>query len=575
MNKPTELKFGNVQGFKEKILAVLTDSSTPLRNKLSVMGFNWNPLGRFWVRSEGFQPHVIDVLRSLGVHPSDSTLNEYNKRSLPPREFNNNFNSKMLLDYQKESLDFCKKTGSGIVALDIGLGKTIVGIGYADHLGLRNLVVCPASLRNQWYNELVKFNFEEPRRIIINGTKTKRGKQWDLAQECQYVICSYDLLRQSEDLKRAKLYLNDGLLICDEIMRVKTEKSKRTKAIMDLRESASFAIGLTGTPIENNLGEFYTILNIASPGFLPSYDRFAELFLVREMRQGMGGKSYWIIRGEKNVDEFRDLIKSLVIRREKRECLCLPPSSIIIRNVELSKEQKRIEKKLFELAREDPSNYLNNFKYFTYARENIISPDLLPFNFKELLREGQTKLDLWTELDLVKENSLEYVPCCRVQELINGKIKPEDIELTPRLQEIADIIEESGREKIIIYSPYVKALELIKRCILKEPCSMLIGGCDTEYELKQFREDTRVLLMSSAGEEGHNLQMSSLMIIVDKPYNPAKLSQLMGRIERKGQERPMTFYELNSPSIIEARVNAILERKEKLSERVLAQRVMT
>ena len=187
--------------------------------------------------------------------------------------------------------------------------------------------------------ELSKFNYKEPSRMVIDGTRAKRKQQWKESFNYQYVICSYDLLRQEVDLASAKSYLQGGLLICDEIMRVKTSSSQRTKAIKNLRNSALYAIGLSGTPVENNLAEFYTILNIVSPNFIPSYERFAELFLVRELRQGHNGRSYWQILGEKNVDEFRELIKPLVIRKEKRECLSLPPASTVIRRVELSKEQ--------------------------------------------------------------------------------------------------------------------------------------------------------------------------------------------------------------------------------------------
>jgi len=570
------MKFGIPEGFKEKVLAVLADSSTSLRNKLSVLGFYWNPAGKFWARGGEFQPHVVRTLQSFGIQPSKAVLDEYNSKIgfRPTRIFEDNFRHKMLLDYQKEALEFCKKSGSGIVALDIGLGKTICAVAYAEFLGQRNLIVCPASLRSQWFSELIKFNHMEPKSIIIDGSKEKRKKQWDLARDCQYAIISYDLLKQQEkntgdkvDLDRAKEFLNGGLLICDEIMRAKASSSQRTKAIKELRKSASYAIGLSGTPIENSLAEFYTILNIVSPNFIPSYEKFAELFLIRELKQGHNGKSYWLLRGEKNVDEFRDLIKPLVIRREKRECLNLPPASTVIRTVEMSKEQKRIEKKLLELAKDDPDNIL---KYFTYARENIISTSLLPFSFS--LDRKQTGLDLWAKIlgPEFGDEGLEYVPS-KAQELIEEKIKPEDIELSPRLLEVANIIEESGDQKIIIYSPYVKALEIVARCILKEPYAMLIGG---RNELEDFKRDKRILLISSAGEEGHNLQISSLMIIIDKPYNPAKVSQLMGRIERKGQLHPMTFYELNSNSVIEARINKILEKKEKLSERILAREVM-
>jgi SNF2 family DNA or RNA helicase len=433
-------------------------------------------------------------------------------------------------------------------------------------LGQKTLVVCPSSLKWQWYSELAKFNEIDPQKIVIEGSREKRAIQWDKAKDCQFVMVSYDMMRQKTDLDQAKIYLNNrGLLIFDEIMRIKSRTSQRTKACINLRDSAALCIGLTGQPVDNNLGEFYTILNIVSPNFLPSYEKFAEMFLVRELRQGSNGRSYWQIFGEKHIDQFRQIIKPLVFRREKREVLVLPPSSTVTRTVDLSKEQKRIEKRLLELAKEDPENVL---KYFTYSRENLISPSLLPVAVLDTPRG----LDLWSQIE-GDVSSLEYVPS-KVQELLEGKITPKDIELTPRLLEVKDILEESGREKIIVFSTYVKALEIVKRCLTNEDCAMVAGSYDTEDELEKFRGDTRILLASEKAQEGLNLQFCSSMIVINSSWTFSRMEQLRGRIDRRGQLHPMTFYELNSNSVIEARINKILEKKEKLSERVLAREVM-
>jgi len=562
------MMYGVPEGFKEKVLAVIADSSTKLYKNLNVLGFNYNSFGHFWIRKD-FQPHVVKALESFGIQPSKAVLDEYSQKTTfkPTRIFKHNFKSEMLLDYQKEALEFAKNAQSCVIALSIGLGKSPTSMGYADYLGQRTLVVCPASLRGQWFDELKKFNNLDPSKIVIDGSREKREKQWGTAKKCQYVICSYDLMRQKNDLDKAKLYLNgNGLLIFDEIMRIKNRESKRTKACIDLRNKAFSCIGLTGQPVDNNLGEFYTILNIVSPGFVPSYEKFAEMFLVRELRQGPNGRSYWQILGERNVDEFRDLIKPLVIRKEKREVLNLPPTSTIIRTVELSKEQKRIEKRLLELAKEDPDNIL---KYFTYSRENLISPALLPVEILDAPRG----LDLWSQVERKENLFLEYIPS-KVQELLEGKIKPEDIELTPRLLEVKDILEESGKEKIIVFSTYVKALELVKRCLTNEDCAMVAGDYNTEDEIEKFRGDTRILLASEKAQEGLNLQHCSSMIILNSSWTFSRMEQLRGRIERKGQIHPMTFYELNSNSVIESRINKILKKKEKLSEKVLARRVM-
>jgi len=399
------------------------------------------------------------------------------------------------------------------------------------------------------------------------------NRSWEDAGNYQYCIASYDLLKQkfervgkrkvpiySEDMEKAKVFVKGGLLLFDEIMRIKSRKADRTIGAKAIRKEAAFCVGLTGTPIENNLGEFYNILDIISSGFIPSYEKFAEMFLVRELKSTYGGRSFWVIRGEKNLDQFTKLVSPLYIRKEKRQCLELPPSSTVVRKIALSKKQKENEKRLLVLSQENPNDIL---KYFTYARENIISPDLIPSNFGISVPQG---LDLRADPE-------EYIPS-KAKQLIDGEIGPDEIELTPRLEEIKTLVEESGKEKLIIFSTYVKALEIIKRCILNEPCSMIIGGCKVEEEMDKFRSNTRIMLMSEAGMEGLNLQHCNLMVELNTSWTESKRQQLKGRIERSGQKNPMTFYELQSSSVVEQRVREILKRKEKLSERVLAQKVM-
>jgi len=574
------MRFGKPEGFTERVLALIGQDTLKLKDKLGVLGFTYSTLQKFWFKKE-FEPHTVDVVKTLDeVDISNAVLEEYSKcmGPFPERVYPSTFKTEMLLDYQTEALEFCKKARSGLVALAIGCGKTPTAIGYAEFLGLKNMVIVPSSLKYQWTGELLKFaDIPDNQKIVIDGkSRSKRDKQWNQSLDRKYTICSYDLLKQPEDLCQAIESLDNGFLIFDEIMRIKTPTSKRTKCAKELRKSAKYCIGLTGTPLENSITEFWNVLNVVNPSFLPNYDKFAEAFLITEIKykeyfdkktMKMKQKPYILVRGEKNVQTFRQLIQPLVFRKEKRECLNLPPSNTIVRWVESSKKQKEIEKKLFELAKEDPENIL---RYFTYAREAVISPDLIP------PLEDRGFKDIWAKFlgEEIGDGIQTGVPA-RVDQLISGELKPKDIILTPRLQEVIEIVDDSAGEKLIIFSTYVRALELIRRCILKEPSAMIVGGCDIQKESEKFRGDTRILLMSEAGAEGLNLQHCHLLLTVNKAYNPAKHQQLLGRIERSGQKSSMQFYEIrDKSSVIEKRVENILSKKTKLSEFVLAKEAM-
>jgi hypothetical protein len=120
-----QLKYGSPGDLKQKFLCLLGDT-LGLREQLGVLGFSYNPVMKIWVRQQ-FNPHVIDSLRSLdqNLDVSDIAAEAYkNKISFSlSRSFKPNCKLEMLLDYQKQALDFCKKSSSGVIALGIGLGK--------------------------------------------------------------------------------------------------------------------------------------------------------------------------------------------------------------------------------------------------------------------------------------------------------------------------------------------------------------------------------------------------------------------------------------------------------------------
>jgi SNF2 family DNA or RNA helicase len=304
-------------------------------------------------------------------------------------------------------------------------------------------------------------------------------------------------------------------VIYDEITKLKNWKALRTKAISTLQPY--FKIGLTGTPIENSLPEFYQIFRIVAPTLLGSYTQFSERYLIIE-EQGNRWHRWKEVVGTKNLDILKEKIAPKFLRRERDEVLDLPPTSDVVLRLEATKEQRTVEKSLLKLARANQELVL---ACFVFAQENTFNP--------------------------------AYIPIEKIQDI-------ELQELTPH--------------KVIVFSKFEKVLSQLQR-MLPEEISYLHGGIDTENEFKKWDTDqTRVLTMTQMGTYGLNLQSAHFMIMLDKPYNPAVIEQLKARIHRMGQKEAMIFYDLQTDLIIEKRINQILSEKRNLSASLLAKEVM-
>ncbi len=440
-------------------------------------------------------------------------------------------------------------------------------MAYAEALGCNALVLTKPTSIGQWCGEINKFAASSWTRV--DGTPKKRVKAWKEAIEnnSHYIVTSYDILkditinkrkkikRESVDFPYAAEYLgNNGIFILDEIGKVKNRDSERFKAIASLRPYAKVCVGLTATPIENNLAEFYNILSLICPEYMPSYETFEEQYLIRRLytppnykHPHWKPKSIWLIVGEKNVDKFKDIIKPIFIRYEQDEVQNLPPSSTVIREVELSPEQKKIEKILLEIARRDPTTLLTNF---SFALENVLDSSIVDME--------KVTCDIDTKEELINLGSTE--------------------KLSPRLLELQDLLDELQGEQVVIYSRSVKALKLIRDHVLKDPYSMVIGelsNAERDEEISRFQKKvTRIMLLSAAGEEALNLQNARHLIIFSKPWNFSRLIQLRGRIRRTGQQFPTIYYEFKSNSIVEERLEGVLQDKRELADMVLAKEVM-
>ncbi len=516
------------------------------KSHLSRLGFVWQPDKKYW-----FRLFDLEIVRKLmDWKQADLTpklLKFYQTETMkntPTREFVSTFRPDMLMTYQIQGVETAQKAGNFLFADDMGLGKTAQTLKIAEELGCRTLVVCPSTLVDEWGSQIKKFTESET--VLIKGSWPVRAKLWKFWKSCHpvhYVVMSWDSLRNKKDLASAQDYCRDGLIIFDEITKGKNAQAQRSKAAASLK--ARRVLGITGSPIENNLKELWHILRLVRPELFPNYERFANTFMVLE-EKNFGGYKFKDIVSYKNLDVLKQIIAPYYIRRLRTEVLQLPPSSTVVRRVDLSDQQQEIEQLLLKASQEafniDRMELV--LKYFTYGMENFISPCLLP--------QG------WTP----DENLLQ-------EELLLKLIQEASKDPTPRESEVLEILKESSPNKIIVFSGFKKALERLAGFV-QEPISWLTSGVDVQAELATWKgESSRLLFMTSAGAMGHNLQeQCSMMVVLSSLHNPRMMDQLLARISRMGQKKPVTYYVLDSDSQIEQKLHVNTAEKNELSENV-------
>ncbi|HEY2253805.1 MAG TPA: DEAD/DEAH box helicase, partial [Planctomycetaceae bacterium] len=222
-----------------------------------------------------------------------------------------------LLPYQLDGLAFAAGAGRAILADDMGLGKTIQGVGAAEFLAReaeikKVLVVCPASLKSQWRNEIHRFCDRDVQ--LISGPLAERSAQYD--NECFFTVCNYEqVLRDILAISQVTW----DLIILDEGQRIKNWEAKTSNVIKSLK--SKFALVLSGTPLENRLDELYSVVQFVDGWRLGPGFRFFNKHRVIDEK----GK----VLGYKNLGELREALKPVLLRRTRDSVkLELPPRTI-------------------------------------------------------------------------------------------------------------------------------------------------------------------------------------------------------------------------------------------------------
>ena len=443
----------------------------------------------------------------------DNVIKKYNKLEKNIK-VPGNLNA-TLRDYQVEGFEFFNTLSNynfgGVLADEMGLGKTIQTISFLlAQKNKKSIVVTPTSLIFNWKSEFEKFA-PDIKLGIAYGSKSHREKVLESYEEYDVILTSYGTYKN--DLEKYE-ELSFDYCIIDEAQSIKNPDSIITKAMKKINANIRFA--LTGTPVENNLMELWSIFDFVMPGYLYNKHKFEKIFA----------------NNEKNYSQLKDLIRPFMLRRTKKEVADELPDKIEQKfYVELEKEHKRAYKGFVNLIKrrilENNEDTMTVFSYLTKLRQLSIAPEIIVKNYK-------------------------------------GK--------NSKLEILVDLIKQENDKKILVFSQFTKVLHLIEERLKSEDISYsyLDGKTDSKDRLKLVEEfnqsnDKQVFLISlKAGGTGLNLTSASMVVHFDPWFNPAVEDQASDRAHRIGQKNVVNVIKLISKNTVEEQVLSLQESKKEL-----------
>jgi superfamily II DNA or RNA helicase len=444
-----------------------------------------------------------------------------------------------LRPYQQRGVDwmqFLREAGlAGVLADDMGLGKTVQTLAHlaiekqAKRLTKPALVICPTSVVGNWAREAARF---APKLRVLALQGSDRRARFDDIPRSDLVISTYPLLARDDEILTAQEW---SALILDEAQTVKNPAATMAQTVRRLR--AGQRICLTGTPMENHLGELWALFDFMMPGFLGSAQDFGRRFRTPIEK---GGDAELHASLARRVAPF-------LLRRNKSEVATeLPPRTEIVENVQMQASQRAV------------------YEAIRLAMHSRVQQAIAE---QGLAKSGIVILDA-----LLKMRQA----CCdpRLLKMASTtKHKPGSAKLD-RLMELLTTLQDEGRS-ILLFSQFTSMLALIEETI--KPLGMryvtLTGDTkDRRTPVDQFQAGKVKLFLISlkAGGVGLNLTAADTVIHYDPWWNPAVENQATDRAHRIGQTKSVFVHRLITENTIEQKMEGLKARKSALAEGILS-----
>lgn len=444
--------------------------------------------------------------------------------------------SATLRHYQESGfhwLNFLDEFGwGGCLADDMGLGKTLQVLTLLQQLKNKGelktcLVVMPTTLIFNWNNEIEKYT--EGLKVLTHRG-VDRDVNHDVFAQYDIVLTTYGTLRSDiSDFKDFEFHY----IILDESQAIKNPSSQISKAVRVLK--AKNRLVMTGTPIENNTFDLYAQLEFLNPGFLGSQDFFRSEFATPIDKNA----------NEEKAKELRKLIAPFVLKRTKEEVAKdLPEKTETILYCEMGKDQRKV----YDAFRH---------KYRDQIINKIEKDGISKSGF--LILEGLLKLRMICDSPALVAND--------ESDFGNSSVKLDEL--------VREISENAGHHKILVFSQFLKMLDLVKQELvaLNIPYEYLDGQTtDRKDRIENFQNDdnVRVFLMSlKAGGVGINLTEADYVYLVDPWWNPAVEQQAIDRTHRLGQKKNVFAYKMICKDSIEEKIMLLQDKKKTLASNLI------
>lgn len=488
----------------------------------TLWGRRWHPEQKFWTAD--LNTENIEKLLEWGycVNPCilgwyDSVFNKYVYKQ--PVKMVPNMKLKPY-PFQLAGIDFMNRTdGRCLIADEMGLGKTIQVIGYIGLLpNVRPVViVVPASMKLKWQQEILRC-FPDYKVDVIFGRKEVEIKN-------EIIIINYDILAYHK-------YLSPKILIFDECHMLKNTSAKRTKAAKCISKEAEHVIGLSGTPIMSRPSEFFSILNIITPGVWSNWKYYADRFCgPKEIKINRNGaqQKITVYKGATNLSELHEKLKSVMIRRKKVDVLSdLPDKMVDVVPVEI---ENRLEYSDAEM----------NFIDWVKENHGILQAD------KAKRAEGLTKINYLKQL------------------IAEGKKKS-------IVEWITNFL--ACGEKLVVFCVHRAMVDFIFE-EFKDVAVKLDGRTPSKDRLgieEKFQKADNIKLfvgnMHAAGV-GLTLTSASKVLFVELGWTPGVHDQAGDRVHRISQKNSVVLYYLIAQNSIEENILKVLDDKRSILDKVV------
>ena len=441
----------------------------------------------------------------------------------------------ILRSYQQEGVRWLASLAhyglGGILADDMGLGKTLETIAFLasrKETDLPSLIVVPASVLYNWQEEFQRFA-PDLRVGLVHGNREGRRSMLATKQGVDVLITTYQLLLR--DIEAYEKWTFDCVVL-DEAQYVKNSLAKVSQAVRRLHGGSRFA--LTGTPLENNLRELWSIFDFILPGYLDSYTWFRYHFESKVVQEHDPAAS----------NDLRCRIRPFILRRLKREVLTeLPDKTERQMVVEMTEKQSRVYK-----------------AYFAQSQKAFVEA-LAAHGFEE------KRMEIFALLTRLRQLACDPTLFLENYTGGSGKLKALE-ELLPAAV--------AGHHRILLFSQFTSMLQRIACCLAEWdiPYYYLDGNTTSRERQrlsKHFNEgSTPVFLISlKAGGTGLNLTGADMVIHFDPWWNPAVETQAEDRAYRLGQVKNVQVVSLVSKGTIEEQIYRLQESKRSLIDQMI------